>query len=60
MHLLWACEIFLQVLKIFLCLEHVRLETVLGLVRSFSHFCDSAYDEIETVHTTSQAPLSQS
>ena len=58
-----ACEIFSQLFQIFLFLEDERLQTnVLELVRTFSHFCDSVYDGVETVpsHTTAEASLSQS
>ena len=37
--------------KIFPFLEEMET-SVLGLVRSFCHFCDSAYDDVETVFTT--------
>jgi len=43
-----AFEIFLLLSPF---LEDVRLEAnILGLVRSFSHFCDPAYDDVEIPH----------
>ena len=53
-----AFEIFSQLFQIFLFLEDERLQTnVLELIRSFSHFCDSVYDGVETVHTTAEVSL---